>query len=534
MDAKEILHLQSVMQSQRSNWDNLAQDVADVFAPEYAQIITKRSDGLPLHDKIFESKAGEALQVWVAINNFMLTPRNRQWHKLTAKNESLAEDPIVGAWLEEKTKLMFKKRYHPKANFAGNADRFYFSDGLFGNSILFVDSADKINFRYKNIHPKEIYFKESHEGIINHVHRVFVLTSKQAYQKFGDALPSRVKSEANNPQSCDTPHEFIHAVFENDDYNPNSLSPEYKKFKSIYVCKTDSYKISEGGYNVMPYIISRHMVAMNELYGRSPAMRIMSAVKASNHMKKTIMRAGQMIVDPPLLSMGLVDVPPFSMISGSLNYGYILDNGTPAVQPLNVGGRIDYAMELVKELREDISKAFFMHIYQILVENPQMTATEVMQRTQEKAVLLTPVMGSKQSDFLGALIERELDVLNEMGMFNDMPEELMQEDDNIGIEYDTEMIRMMRSDEGVVIMRTLETALQIAQADPGVIKVFNLPETIRELSAINGMPVKLLRTKEEIEDMEEQDAQMAQMQQMTQMASSAAPALKTANDAGIL
>jgi hypothetical protein len=123
------------------------------------------------------------------------------------------------------------------------------------------------------------------------------------------------------------------------------------------------------------------------------------------------------------------------------------------------------------------------------------------------------------------LIEREIDLLNEMGLFDDMPPELQSSED-IGIEYDTEMTRMMRADEGVGIMRTLETALNVAQSDPNVIKVFNLPETIRELSLINGMPVKLLRSKEEIDDMNEQEQQMAQMQQAAQMASSAAPALK--------
>jgi hypothetical protein len=533
MDAKDILHHQSVMQSQRSNWDNLAQDTADYFVPEYADIITKRSSGLPLNDKIFESKAGEALQVWIAINNFMLTPRNRQWHKLTPKNDDLIDDPIVGAVLEQKTKLMFKKRYNAKANFAANVDKFFLSDGLFGNAILYVDSDDMVNIRYRHIHPKEIYFKESHQGVIDHVHRLFVLTARQALDKFGDNLPPKIKSEANNPKSCDTPHEFIHAVFINPDYNPNSLSPDKKRFKSFYICKTDTYKVSEGGYNVMPYIISRHMVALNEIYGRSPAMRVLPAVKASNYMKKTIMRTGALIADPPLISMNLVDVPAYSAMAGALNYGYLSDNGTPAIQPMQVGGRIDYGMELVEDLRKDIGTAFFMHIYQILVENPQMTATEVMQRTQEKAVLLAPVIGAKQNDFLGALIEREIDLLNEMGLFDDMPPELQSSED-IGIEYDTEMTRMMRADEGVGIMRTLETALNVAQADPNVIKVFNLPETIRELSLINGMPVKLLRSKEEIDDMNEQEQQMAQMQQAAQMASSAAPALKTANEAGIL
>jgi hypothetical protein len=533
MQAKDIIQLQSKMTAERSNWDSLAQDSVDFFVPEYADIITTRASSQPLNDHIFEAKAGEALQVWVAIMNFMLTPRNRQWHKLKAKDEALAQTPTISAYLEAKTKVIFSKRYAPKANFASNVDRYYLSDGLFGNAVLFVDYDDMINIRYRNIHPKEIYFKENHQGQINHVHRLFKLTSKQAVGKWGDSLPQRIKDEANDIRRCDTSHDFIHAVFENDHYNPDSLSPDKKRFKSVYICKTDEYKISESGYNTMPYIISRHMVAMNEVYGRSPAMKILPAVRASNFMKKTIMRVGGLIADPPLISMNLADIPVYNAMSGALNYGYITDNGTPAIQAMNTNGRLDYGMELIEDLRKDISSAFFMNIYQILVETPQMTAAEVMQRTQEKAVLLAPTLGSKQSDFLGALIERELDIFTEMGIFNDIPKELTG-DDGIAIEYDTEMTRMMRADEGVGIMRTLESALSVAQSDPNVLQIFDLPETMRELALINGVPAKLLRDKETINAINEEQKQQQQMAQMAQTASRAAPALKTASDAGLL
>lgn len=533
MEAIDILTNHSQMQCERSNWDSLAQDTADFFCPEYADIITTKTPGMPLNDKIFESKAGEALNMWVAINNFMLTPRNRQWHKLTAKNEDIREDPKMSAYLEAKTKNIFQKRYNPRANFASQVDKFYFSDGLFGNSILFVDSDDLINIRYRNIHPKEIYFKENHQGIIDYVHRIFTLTARQAVQKFGDKLPSKIKDDANDPIKKDNKHDFIHCVYPNDNYKLNLLDPLKKKFKSVYVAKNENIIISEGGYNVMPYIISRHQVALNEIYGRSPAMKILPSVKASNFMKKRIMGAADLAVSPIFISMNSVDIPPFIGMSGALNYGYISDNGTPAIQPLNTSGRIDYGFEMINDLRKDISTAFFMHIYDILIETPEMTATQVMQRTQEKAVILAPVIGAKQNDFLGVLIERELDIFNEMGMFDDMPKELIVED-GIGIEYDTEMTRMMRADEGVAINQTIQSVLSLAQADPGVLDIFDIPSVIREMSLINGVPAKLLRTQEEIEEINEKKQQIAQMQQVAQMASAAAPALKTANDAGLL
>lgn len=534
MQAKDILTIQGQMQTEKNNWNNLAQETADYFAPEYADIITERSGGLPLHDKIFEAKAGEALDVWVALLNFMLTPRNREWHKLKAKNEDLNKDNKISQWLESATKRIFKKRYAPIANFASQVDKFYFSDGLFGNSCLYVDSEDLQNIRYKNIHPKEIFFKENHQGGIGHLHRMFKLTSAQAVKKFGeDKLPKQIVDEAMDVQKSVNKHEFIHAVFENDDYDPNSLSPDKKRLKSCYVSCTGQHKISESGYNTMPYIVSRHKVALNEIYGRSPAMKILPTVKSSNFMKKTMMRVAGLIADPPYISTALADMPPFSMMSGAINYGYLADNGTPSIQPMPVGGKIDHGLQMIEDLRKDIASTFFMNIYQILVETPQMTATEVMQRAQEKAILLTPTMGSKQNDFLGVLIERELDVMNSMGLFDDMPDEL-RVNDGVAIEYDTEMTRMMRADEGVGIMRTLEIAMQVSQADPNVLQVFDLPETLREISEINGVPAKLLRPKEEIEAMQEQAQQQNEMAQMAQMAGTAAPALRVANDAGML
>ena len=40
---------------------------------------------------------------------------------------------------------------------------------------------------------------------------------------------------------------------------------------------------------------------------------------------------------------------------------------------------------------------------------PQMTATEVIERTNEKGILLAPTIGRQQSEYLGPMIERELD-----------------------------------------------------------------------------------------------------------------------------
>ena len=63
---------------------------------------------------------------------------------------------------------------------------------------------------------------------------------------------------------------------------------------------------------------------------------------------------------------------------------------------------------VVGEKMMDIEKAiihdaFLVTLFQILIDTPQMTATEVLQRAQEKGMLLAPTAGRMQAEFLGQL-----------------------------------------------------------------------------------------------------------------------------------
>jgi hypothetical protein len=81
---------------------------------------------------------------------------------------------------------------------------------------------------------------------------------------------------------------------------------------------------------------------------------------------------------------------------------------------------------MLAEGRAIINDSFLVTLFQILIDSPQMTATEVLQRAQEKGALLSPTMGRQQSEFLGPTIERELDVLAQQGMIPPMPAILQQ------------------------------------------------------------------------------------------------------------
>jgi len=151
-----------------------------------------------------------------------------------------------------------------------------------------------------------------------------------------------------------------------------------------------------------------------------------------------------------------------------------------------------------------------------------MTATEVLQRAQEKGALLAPTVGRQQSEMLGPLIEREVAILADQGLLPPVPEAL--QDAEYKIEYVSPLSRAMKSEEGVGILRTLEMVQPIAAVDPSVMDNFDFDEITRVLSDVNGVPQRILKSPQDIEAQRQARAQQQQMQQMLDAAPQAADA----------
>jgi hypothetical protein len=323
------------------------------------------------------------------------------------------------------------------------------------------------------------------------------------------------------------PFEFLHCVKPNDERNPRRRDYRGMPYISYYVALDERTLLQEGGYSSFPYSISRYVTAPKEVYGRSPAMTVLPDIKMINEMSKTVIRAAHKIVDPPLLLQEDGVLQAFNTRPGALNYGGVDDQGRQVVQALQTNARVDIGMDMMEQRRRVINDAFLITLFQILVETPNMTATEAMLRAQEKGALLAPTMGRQQSEMLGPLIERELDILGRSGILPPMPEALLERGGEVDIEYVSPLNRSQRAEEGVAILRTLESVIPLAQLDPSVMMIFKADEIARQLADINGVPAKILRSPEEMQAMMEEQRQQAETQALLQAAPIAANSAKT-------
>lgn len=184
-----------------------------------------------------------------------------------------------------------------------------------------------------------------------------------------------------------------------------------------------------------------------------------------------------------------------------------------------MGSNLPIAFEMTEQKRKQINDAFFVTLFQILVQNPQMTATEALIRAQEKGQLLAPTVGRQQSEFVGTVIERELDMQAAAGVlerrFGDHPgwRKLSRSGGGVKAVHTSPLTRLRRAEDGVAIVRTLEQLGTLAQVKPHIYDNFDEDGVARELADIYGVPARVMRAAEVVAQIRQQRQKEQEAQQ---------------------
>lgn len=533
---EEIIREQAQLAADRGTLDAHLQEIAARIYPDYYGAFTSagqlQTPGSKRNFEIYDSTAANALQKFAAVNESLLVPSNERWHGLTPP-AALKKDRATRLWLDAATDVLFKYRYAYVANFVPQVQQNFAALGAFGSGTVFIDELPNMpGWRYKHIHLGEFWFVENHQGIVDKFIRRFPLSARQARQKWGeDKLPPSIKKALEK-----TPEQkffFLHCVKPREDVDPQRRDYKGMKFVSYYVSETDKWFMGEGGYHTFPAIISRHRQAPGETYGRGPAMDVLPAVKTLNEEKKTVLKQGHRAVDPVYLihDDGIIDT--FSALPGAMVAGGMSADGRPLVGTLPVGN-IAIGKDLMDDERAVINDAFYVTLFQILTENPQMTATEVLERVREKGILLSPTVGRQEVEFLGPMIDRELDLAMRQGLLPPMPPALLEARGEYGVRYDNPMSRMRKAEELSGTLRTINTAAEIANTvqDPSVMDVFDMPTIIRDFGEGQAMPERHFASEKDI--LARRQARAEQMEEQTAIqAAPAAAAMMKAMKPGV-
>jgi hypothetical protein len=288
----------------------------------------------------------------------------------------------------------------------------------------------------------------------------------------------------------------------------------------------------EGGYRTFPYSVSRYDQAPGEVYGRGPAQKVLPSLKTLNAQKSTYLKQAHRNADPILLlpDDGILGM---DLRPGAENPGGVNADGKPLIHTLPVGN-MQVAIEMMQEERGIIDDMFLVSLFKVLSEHPNMTATQVIELVNEKGVLVAPSLGRQETEYLGPMIEREIDILNSLGMLPPMPPRLREAGGEYEVTYSGPLAKLQRSGQAAGYMRTIETAKEIANItqDPSYLDPFNSDVALPEIARDQGVPEHWMRDDKAIADRRKARAKAQQRQEAIQAMPAQAAMLKAEKTVG--
>ena len=505
--AKNLLKRFDRLKSQRQNWESHWQEVADYMQPRKADVTKSRSKGDKRTELIFDSSPLQSVELLAASLHGMLTNPSTPWFSLRFKEDDMENEDEGKEWLESATETMYSA--FNRSNFQQEIFELYHDLITFGTAAMFIEEDDDDVLKFSTRHINEMYIAENDKGRIDTVFRKFKLSARSAIQKFGNVSNNIAVIAKKDPYED---VEILHAVYPRSEFDPKKQDKANMPFASVYLEAGSGDELSVSGFREFPFVVPRYLKASHEIYGRSPAMTALPDVKMLNEMSKTTIKSAQKQVDPPLLVPDDGFILPVRTVPGGLNF---YRSGTrDRIEPLNIGANTPLGLNMEEQRRNSIRNAFYVN--QLMMQSgPQMTATEVIQRNEEKMRLLGPVLGRLQSELLKPLIDRAFAIILRKKLFAEAPAFLSGKD--IEIEYVSPLAKAQKSTELSSIMRAIEIMGSLSNVAP-VFDHINMDKLVRHLADIVGVPQKILKPQSELDaQREEAQAQQQQMQNMQQL-----------------
>lgn len=447
----------------------------------------------------FDVTAVESLDRFQAAMAAITVPFQTQYIRPRFADKDLDKLPSVRRWCERAGDRLYAIRYAPHTGFRVQSGEDMRQLGSYGTGPLWTGERRGVGLFYKALHLSECYFDEDFSGQIDTVHRRYERSARQLAQEFGrDALTQKMR-DALDHNKADEKFEILHVVCPNGDMQSGALDRRGMPVDSIHIAIAEKTILRRAGFHSMPISVSRHVTGPGDIYGRSPAVKVLPTIKGVNAMQQTNLRAGHKMVDPALAFYDDDGITSLVTKPGGANPGLVNERGQLLVQPMPTGSQLPIGMEMVEAERQVIRTAFLEDFFKILT-NPgdRMTATQVLEMVAKQGVLVAPYAGRYETEKQNPVTQRDLELAMRAEQIEPFPPEVLEAGAWPTIDYDNPLSRMARAEEAAGLTRWIEAMTPLANVDPGVFDHIDTDEAAPGLADVLGVRPSWIATPDKV------------------------------------
>jgi len=529
MEAKDIKQGFDLAKSYRVVIEDTWEEAVYYTVPRKRDIKYDKENGEKVPFDVYDDTAIQGNQVLAAGLSGYMTNAAQRWFEMRPRNEALMNNDRVKRFFVDSTDIMYS--VFGASNFYQQIHEAYLDLGSFGNATIYEEEDEREDVRFYARNPKEIYFIENDKEVVDMVYRHFKMTAWQAYNFFGsDKCGEQVKKCVDEKKDYNKEFWFIHYVCPRHKRDVSKKDAQNKPFASYWYSEADSKIIKEGGYEEFPFFVPRFYKNSGETYGYSPAMGTLSNIKMINRMMEAVINGAEVSVWPPYLLEHDSMVSTLDLRAGALNYQKQPLSQGPAVQQLgNEKMHYQLAIDFITRVESKIKSAFFVDVFLLLTQLKNMTATEVIERTQEKMLILGPILGRMQSELLNPMIIRTFGILQRRGKLPPVPEELIGQE--FDIVYVSPLAKAQRSVQSKDMTTYLSIIGQMAQMLPEVLHKIDGDAIVDKMAKFFSVDPDIIRNQEEVDAIRQGIAQQAQQQERMMNMANVAQIAETAGKA---
>lgn len=401
----------------KQNWEGHWRECYEFALPQRENVSSDYaggSEGSKQNLHLYDGTAADAVDQLASSLLAELTPPWAKWFGLKAGPELTSEETQqISAVLEKTADILLQNFEH--SNFAVEIHQCYLDLVTAGTACLMFEEAplgEASAFRFYAVPLREIALEESAGGQIDTTYRCSEVDLDEIRLRFPEAeLTPELLQRFDDDQSFKV--SLLEAV------TPNYSGAGAMGYRYTAVIFDENGTMSErmiireGIFATSPFINFRWLKAPGEVYGRSPVMKALPDIKTANKVVELILKNASISVtgiwqadDDGILNPANIKLVPGAIIPKAV--------GSKGLTPLEAPGKFDISQLVLEDLRARINHALLAdRLGQ--VNAPNMTATEVLERSSEMARILGATFGRLQTELLTPLLKRAFQILRRRG-----------------------------------------------------------------------------------------------------------------------